>query len=397
MLSQEFDGTYVEQLEALSDNYGITAKTADQYIRKKIKEELGFDDERVLAEMAEQEFIKHHADRKNNDASLHDIVSFFADYSEVEFCRQVYHEADLVCHRLLDAYDGRYHDPVEEIVDDEYDNWRAKRDCGDLDEHDTRTDEDWEERPLDQPEVQTEIGRQALICVCIGLGNGLQEVYDDEQMARDIRKKQDIARGMDGESLVTFGNMRLYDDPDTNQVLRSLDLGLDIRQHYDWLLLVDDKLQVTELDNWQGLPQVISAAAGTDADADEERVKGWQLLEKESIYYGTVHLYIEDTGDHERQSDCLQHYALLYYDNNQEDVLDLQTFKTQLSQTRDLNERAALLYDNTSPVDAYDLQCGIKRGMKMLEMQENMQSLTASQSKEDSLNAGLKNGGQGRH
>ena len=35
--------------------------------------------------------------------------------------------------------------------------------------------------------------------------------------------------------------------------------------------------------------------------------------------------------------------------------------------------------------------------LRKREMQENMQALTASQPKEDSLNAGLKNGGQGRH
>ena len=394
MLSQELDDTYINDFEMLSDNYGITAETVDQYIRERYEEELGFSDERVLIEMAEQEFMRRYPDQKNFN-SLHDIVDCFTDYPEDEFYRQVYHEADLVCYRLLENYDHP-NDTLGEIIDNEYDHWCSHRDCGDLDEHDTRTDEDWEERPLDQPEVQIEIARQALICVCVSLSHSLWELSEDDELVRSLRADQDIARGMNGESLVTFGNMRLYDDPDTNQVLRSLDLGLDIRQHYDWLLLVDDKLQVTELDNWQDLPQVISAAAGTDADADEERVKGWQLLEKESIYDGTVHLYIEDTGDHERQSDCLQHYALLYYDNNQEDVLDLQTLKTQLSQTRDLNERAALLYDNTLPVDAYDLQCGIKRGMKMLEMQENMQSLTASQ-KDDSLSEGLKQGDRGRH
>ena len=57
--------------------------------------------------------------------------------------------------------------------------------------------------------------------------------------------------------------------------------------------------------------------------------------------------------------------------------------------------RRKVLEEHTLPAGEYIKQC-LDLGQKKLEMQENMQSLTASQ-KDDSLSEGLKQGGHSRH
>ena len=176
---------YKEQCQALSEDFGITAQTADHYVRENLA-----DPERTLADVAEQAFRQHGKPwpEEYQPKCLSDIVAYGA--GDYVIGQQVFRQAESECFSLIKSYDHD-DDTIQHAIDMLYKCWWLKREYDYLDDDYSRTDEDWQQRPLEQPEVQAYLGKQALICVCASMGMELQDLHENKRRALLIRNEQD--------------------------------------------------------------------------------------------------------------------------------------------------------------------------------------------------------------
>lgn len=184
-----------------------------------------------------------------------------------------------------------------------------------------------------------------------------------------------------GKVMLSGGDIQLFDQSEAKRALKALDLEWQTGCDRKCVLLADDQGQAMVLESWQQLQQGL---------ADGQGLTGWQIIQDED---GELDLCISaaDCQSGQQLERCEYH---LYCCEDEQRGRELQA---QLQQESNHAKRCYMLYTICEPVYAKALESDVERGLKKLDLQENMQSLTASQPKEDSLNAGLKNGGQGRH